>query len=892
MEKHYLTPLLVPKSVAVFAGTPELRAKNPEYVEAAQLCAALNAQPYSGIINFLDPETTEGRLADLVDSDADLAIIALPPKAIASAIELAGRMNCKSVLVLCAGLTEKQSYELQQIARTFDMWMLGPNGRGFQRPQLGLNASLVGSLVEKGTLALVSQSGALTSAIIDWARYNRVGFSTVISLGPHSVVGVAQALDFLANDPHTQSIVLYLEGIYDARRFMSALRAASISKPVVVLKAGRSEGGNQAAMTHSSAMVGSDEVFDAALRRGGAIRVRFFSELFSAVQCLAARYQPVGNKLAIITNGGGPGVLAADRAQDLGLVLAKLSDKIAEQLRPKLLPQASLSNLIDLAENATPEHYEHALLAACQDNSVDGVLFIQSPKLGRDMNAMAKTIAAVRKKCHKPLLACVMGDRSIHDGYRILGEANIPTFRTPDTAVGAFGNIAAYYRNQKLLQQTPPPLTHLATPDVEGARLLIESVLAQRRYTLTEMESKALLSAFHIPVTQTILARTPNEAVMLASQIGYPVALKIDSPDILHKSDVNGVALNVMNGASVHDIFERMVDAVSKKMPEARINGVSVQRMVRLAHGRELYIGVVTDRPFGPVIAFGAGGATVELYDRRAMELPPLNQFLARQMLQNSSVAKTLGHWRGAEPIHYELLEQVLLRVSEMVCELPQLREMDINPIIVDANGAVAVDARIIVDKTTTMTRPYQHLSILPYPAKYSQTLPLADNQMYTIRAVRPDDAQMLQDLVRNLSPESRYNRFASAMTELPDNMLSRFTLIDYEREMALVAQLDDLNYEVTDQPGRIIGVSRYVTNPDSDTCEFSLMVADDFSGKGIGSRLMAGIMDVARDKGLKQIIGLVLAKNGGMLKLMSGMGFTIAPFDEDPDFKIVTYDL
>lgn len=892
MDKHYLTPLLAPQSVAVFAGTPELRAENPAYAEAAQLHEALNAQPYSGAIHFLDPKTTEGRLADLVDSSADLAVIALPPEEIAPAIELAGRMNCKSVLVICSGLNAEQADALQEIARSYDMWMQGPNGRGFQRPQLGLNASLVGPLVKKGTLALVSQSGALTSAIIDWARYNHVGFSSVISLGPHSAIGISHALDFLASDPQTQSIVLYLEGIHDARRFMSALRAASISKPVVVLKAGRSESGNQAAMTHSSAMVGSDEVFDAALRRGGAIRVRFFSELFSAVQCLAARYQPVGNKLAIITNGGGPGVLAADRAQDLGLELATLSDETVEQLRPKLLPQASLSSLIDLAENADSEHYEQALYAACSDDGVDGVLFIQSPKPGMDMDTIAKTIAATRTKCHKPLLGCVMGDRSVHDGHRILGDANIPTFRTPDTAVGAFGNIAAYYRNQKLLQQTPPPLTHLATPDVEGARLLIEGILAQRRYVLTEMESKALLSAFHIPVTQTILARTSSEAVMLASQIGYPVALKIDSPDIPHKSDVDGVALNVMNGASVHDIFERMLDSVSKKMPQAQINGVSVQRMARHTHGRELYIGVVTDEPFGPVIAFGAGGTTVELYDRRAMELPPLNQFLARQMLNNSSVAKTLGNWRGADPINYEALEQVLLRVSEMVCELPQLREMDINPIIADASGVVAVDARIIVGNAATMTRPYQHLSILPYPAKYSQTLPLSDNRMYTIRAVRPDDAQMLQDLVRGLTPQSRYNRFASAITELPDKMLSRFTLIDYEREMALVAELEDPSGEDADQPERIIGVSRYITNPDSDSCEFSLMVADDFSGKGIGSRLMAGIMDVARDKGLKQIIGLVLAKNSGMLKLMTGMGFDISTFDEDPDFKIVTYDL
>ena len=893
MDRHYLTSLLAPSSVAVFAGTATARANDPAYADAALLYEAITSADYNGRITFIDIETTEGRLADLVSTGADLAIVALPHDKIAAALELAGRINCKAALVIANGIDAQQAQHLHHVARQHGMWMIGPNGRGFQRPRQGLNASTAGPLIKQGALALVSQSSALTSSIIDWAQMHQVGFSSVITLGQHSAVGIAHALDFLASDPHTQSIVVYLEGIPDARHFMSALRVAANSKPVVVLKAGRSEDGKRAALTHSAAVVGSDEVFDAALRRGGAVRIRSFSELFSAVQCLAARYQPVGNRLGVITNGGGPGVLATDRAADLGLQLGRLSPDHAQALQAQLPPQAELSDLIDLSESATSEHFAAALAAAARDPGIDGILVVLSPKPGIDMGALAQAVANARKNCHKPLLACAMGGASAEAARTLLLDASLPTFRTPDAAVNAFGNISAYYRNQQSLQQTPPPLTHLAAPDVEGARMLIEGVLAQRRKVLTEMESKALLSAFHIPVTQTILARTPSEAVMLASQLGYPVALKIDSPDIPHKSDVDGVVLNVANGVSVRDVFERMLKNVAHKMPNARINGVSVQRMARQTRGRELYIGLSTEEPFGPVIAFGAGGLSIELYEQRSTELPPLNQFLARQMIEHSNVAPTLGAWRGANPANQEALEQVLLRVSEMVCELPQLREMDINPIIVDEHGAVAVDARIIVDHVST-PRPYQHLSILPYPARFHQSWPLPGDSTYTVRPIHPDDAQMLQELVRGLSPESRYNRFASSITEMPPSMLSRLTLIDYDREMALVAVLQEskLAEEATRQPDRIIAVSRYITNPDSSSCEFSLLVADDFTGKGIGSRMMRSIMDVAREKGLTEIIGLVLAKNTGMLRLMSSLGFSISTYEEDPDFKIVKHQL
>jgi len=896
MDKHYLTPLFTPESVVVFAGpTEDVSAQTPQ---ARALIASLTAQEFKGELRFLDITTT-GTLADLAQSRADLAIIALPPKDVGAALEIAGRMACRTALVISSGITAEHANELKKIARREGVHLLGPNCLGLQRPQLGLNASAAGALARRGSLALVSQSGALTSSMLDWAANNGVGFSSVVSLGPHTGVDIAEVLDFLANDAQTHSIVVYLEGISSAKRFMSALRMAANAKPVVVLKAGRKPAGNLAAQTHSGAIVGSDDVFDAALRRAGAVRVRSFVELFSAAKCLASRYRPVGKRLAIVTNGGGPGVLAADWINEIHLQLGKLSDASIAALKPQLPELASLCDLIDLSEEAGPAHYRAAIEAAGHDNAIDGVLTIYSPKHGGDATAVASVLAEIRKSIGKPLLSCWMGDASVGAARDILNDAAIPSFRTPEAAVGAFGNIASFYQNQQLLQQTPPPLSALGKPDIEGARLVIESVLAERRKVLTEMESKTLLSAFHIPVTKTILARSANEAMMIATQLGFPVALKIDSPDISHKSDVQGVALNILNATGVRDTYNDMVQTVARLQPQARINGVTVQTMARTRHGREIYIGLVTDDPFGPVIAFGAGGTMIELINDRAMELPPLNQFLANRLINRSRVAETLGEWRGNSAANVDALEQILLRVSEMVCELPQLREMDINPIIIDENGAVAVDARIVIDHAprglTNRTDNYNHLSILPYPAHYEQVWPLPGGGEYTIRPIQPDDAQMLQDLMHHLSAESRYFRFVSSISELPPTMLARFTLIDYDREMALVAvhkqRTAGADGEMSETE-RVVGVSRYITNPDQSSCEFSLVVADDFGGKGLGSRLMQSIMDVARDKGLAEIDGLVLANNPGMLKLMRSLGFEVKTFAEDPDFKLVTHAL
>ena len=893
MDNHYLTPLFMPRSVVVFAGPPDDPGRQTR--QARVLRAALEAAPGPNPPQFLHGDTT-GTLGELARSRADLAIIALPTEEIAAALEVAGRIACRSALIISDGVEPEHAAQLKRIARREGVHLLGPNCLGFQRPHLKLNASAAGPLAAEGSLALVSQSGALTSAMLDWAQQNRVGFSQVVSLGPNAAVDLAQVLDFLATDSRTQSIVVYLEGISNARRFMSALRSAAHAKPVVVLKAGRRSAGNEAALTHSRAIVGSDDVFDAALRRAGAVRVRSFVELFSAAKCLAARYRPVGKRLAIITNGGGPGVLAADWVSEIGLQLGKLSPDTARALQPRLPLRASLADLVDLSAEASAEHFRIAVEAAAADPAVDGLLVVYAPQIGSDAAEVARAVVTTKADTAKPLLGCWMGDTSVLEARRVLNDAAIANFRTPEAAVGAFGNIASFYANQQLLQQTPPPLSSLAQPDIEAARLLIESVLAERRRTLTEMESKALLAAFHIPVTQTVLARSANEAMMLATQMGFPVALKIDSPDITHKSDVQGVALNIQSGSAARDTYNEMVQRVKRLQPQARINGVTVQKMARARRGREVCVGLVTDEAFGPAIVFGAGGTMIELIADRAMELPPLNQFLARRLIERSRVAETLAQgWQGSPPADLEALERVLLRVSEMVCEFPQLREMDINPLIVDEGGAVAVDARIVLQPGQQVGSPrafdYPHLAILPYPARFEQVWPLAGGGEVTVRPVRPDDAQMLQDLVRGLKPESRYFRFASAIKELPPGLLARLTLIDYDREMALVAVYcqrtarDDGGF---DEVERIVGVSRIITNPDQTSCEFSLLVADDFGGKGLGSRLMEGITDAAREKGLADIEGLVLSNNSDMLKLMRSLGFTVKPFPEDPDFRLV----
>ena len=886
MGQHYLSTLFSPKSVAVIGAS-----ERPDSVGAIVFKNMLESG-FKGTLYPINPthKKIQGKRAYATIEDigkpVELAVICTKAETVPDIIEACGRHGVRSAVVLSAGFSEVGAHgaaierAMLANAKTYGVRIIGPNCLGIMRTGIGLNATFFKGNIKSGNLALVSQSGALCTAILDWAPANDIGFSSVVSMGTSADVDFGEILDYLASDPKTESILIYIEGIHKSRSFMSALRAAARSKPVFVVKVGRHAAGSKAVMSHTGALVGSDDVFDAAVRRAGVVRVMSIGELFSAAKALSSRHRSSGNRLAIITNGGGPGVMAIDHAVDLGVNVASLSEQTIEQLNKVLPATWSHNNPVDIIGDATPERYRDAVTICMEDPGVDGALVILTPQAMTRPLEVAQSLIEIAGKFNKPLLTSWMGDIQISEGRAAFAQARIPTFSTPESAVEAFSYITAFYCNQRLLAQTPGPLSHHDEPDLEGARMLIETVLAERRKVLSEMESKALLAAFRIPVANTVIARSPGEALLLAQQLGYPVAMKINSPDITHKSDAGGVKLNLMNAPAVRAAYNEIITEVKKNRPNAHIDGIAIQPMVVKPNGRELMVGVTSDPVFGPVITFGAGGTTVEVLGDRAVALPPLNRFLVRELINGTRVSKLLGAFRHMPPIQMEVLESLLLRVSEMVCELPWLKEMDINPLIVDEHGALAADARVMVDFFPLSGDRYAHMAIYPYPSHLVADWQLPDGTDITIRPIRPEDAEMVQEFVRNLSEEAKYFRFMNTMHELSQTMLVRFTQIDYDREMALIAVTEENGKEVE------IGVCRYAINPDGESCEFALVVSDQWQHKAIGHKLMAGLIDAARDKGLKTMEGEVLADNRNMLKLVATLGFTIATSEEDPAIK------
>jgi acetyltransferase len=828
-----------------------------------------------------------------IGARVELAVIATRPQTVPDIVEQCGRSGIKNVIVITSGFAEAGhsgaalERKMLEIARSYNVRVLGPNCLGIIRPELGLNATFARVTANVGNLALVSQSGAMCSSVLDWAKSNRVGFSSVISLGSTADVDFGEILDYLIYDNRTHYILLYVEGIRNARRFMSALRSAARIKPIILLKAGRHAAGSAAVQTHSGMIAGSDIVFDAAIRRAGVVRVKNVGQLFYAAKALASKFRPQGKRLAIITNGGGPGAMAADRAGDLEIPLAELSLSTTQALNATMPATWSHSNPIDIAGDATPERYRDAILAVAQDEGVDGMLVMLSPQAMTQPLQVAKAVIDVSDQTSKPILTCWMGEEQVAEGRLTLEDAGIPAFRMPETAVELYFHISTYYRNQKLLLQTPEPTSQHTRPETEGAKMLIEAVLQERRKVLSEMESKAILRAFRVPVAQTMVARTPTEGLLLAEQIGFPIAMKVDSPDLVHKSDAGGVRLNITNAPAVRNAYHDIIETVQKKHPTARINGVSIEPYLARPNGRELMIGVVRDPIFGPIITFGAGGTEVEIFSDRAVALPPLNRFLAKDLIRSTRASKLLGEFRNMPPVNQDALEEVLLNISEMVCELPWLQELDLNPLIVDENGAIAVDARIVIDFASSSGDRYSHMAIHPYPVHLIQEWELPDGRTVTIRPIRPEDSDLEQDFVKRMSDESKYYRFMDTLRELTQAMLVRFTQIDYDREMALIATIPDEEGKELQ-----IGVSRYVTNPDGESVEFALAVADDWQKHGVGRKLMTALIQSARMKGYRAVVGDVLALNSKMFRLMTSLGFSIHPHPDDPAVKRVVRPL
>jgi acetyltransferase len=896
MGKHYLSTLFSPKSVAVF-GASDRPDSVGQIVFKNMLESGFKGALYP--VNSKHPEVQGKRAyATIADIGADigepveLVVIATPPQTVPGIIESCGIHGVKAAVIITAGFGEAGhegaalEKELLETARRYGIRLIGPNCLGIMRPSIGLNATFNKGGANTGNIAFVSQSGALCTAILDWAQSNDVGFSSVVSMGSSTDVDFGEILDYLVSDADTHSILMYIEGIRNARSFMSALRAAARIKPVILVKVGRHAAGSKAALSHTASLVGADDVFDAAVSRVGVVRVQTITQLFTAAKALSCGFRPVGNRLAIVTNGGGPGVMAADRASDLGVLMATLSDATIEYLNQHLPPNWPHGNPVDIIGDAQADRYHHAVKACLEDDNVDGVLAILTPQAMTKPLESAQALIELSNTHSKPLLTCWMGETQVAEARDAFAQAHKPHFRTPEPAVEVFSHLSAYYRNQKLLMQMPGPFSHHVEPDVESARLIIEGAMQERRKVLTEMESKALLSAFNIPVAKTMVAHSPNEALLIAQQLGFPVAMKVNSHDITHKSDAGGVLLNLNNAHEVRAAYQHILDNVKHNRPNASMDGISIEPMIVKPNGRELMIGVTSDPVFGPVITFGAGGTAVEIMGDRAVALPPLNNFLVSELIQDTRIARMLGAFRNMAPANMSALEDVLLRVSEMVCELPLLKEMDINPLILDENGALAADARVVVEYRQPSADRYAHMAIYPYPTQLVSQWQLADGTDITIRPIRPEDAELVQEFVRGLSEESKYFRFMSSLQELTETMLVRFTQIDYSREMALIAVTLVHDKEIE------LGVARFAINPDGDSCEFALVVADSIQGKGLGQKLMVSLMETARSKGLSVIEGEVLSNNHNMLKLVTGLGFTIKISEEDQGIMKVSKEL
>jgi acetyltransferase len=858
----------------------------------------LKSGGYKGQVTLVNPKYTdldgEPCFATLRAADArvDTAIIVAPAEAVPDIITDCGECGVAGAIVISAGFRESGragaalEEEMLRRSRRYNLRILGPNCLGVIRSDTGFNATFSAGHTLPGRLAIVSQSGALCTAVLDWAAAHAIGFSSMISTGIAADVDFGEILDFVAMDPETDGIMLYIEGLRDARRFMSALRAAARMKPVVVMKAGRHSEGSRAAYSHTGALVGADDVFDAALRRAGALRVADFPDFFSTAETLNSGVRTSGRRLAIITNAGGPGVMAADHCAEVKLQLSALTDDTLARLNAVLPAAWSRGNPIDVLGDATPDRYETVVKHCLADPGVDVLLAILTPQALTAPLEVARCIVRCTQETGKPVFTCWMGEISMADSRALFKQHNLPSYRTPEAAVKAIAAIANYHDNQQQLLQVPDPLTRQPAPAPDNARVILDNVLGRGRRTLTQTEAKAVLAAFNIPIIQSIPATTAEEAVLVAQELGYPVAMKIDSMDIPHKTDVGGVRLGLTNARQVRSAFPELLAGVRSLRPEADIHGVVIERMWRGKNPRELMMGVVRDEVFGPVISCGLGGTLVEVLRDHAVALPPLNRFLAGNLISQTLAARLLGPVRGTPPANLAAVEGLLLRVSEMVCELPSIVEMDLNPVMVDADGCKVIDARIAVAPYNEAARPYDHMAIHPYPGNLVHNIELNDGTPVTIRPIRPEDAVIEREFVDGLSEQSRYFRFMYAMRKIDPKLLSRFTQIDYDREMALIAVIEIEGRE------REIGVTRYTTLPDHSSCEFAIVVADEWQNKTLARKLLSALIDAARYRRYTRMLGVVLAENRRMLAFARSLGFKAEPNIEDRELIDIALDL
>lgn len=821
---------------------------------------------------------------------ADLAVIATPPATVPGLVAELAAKGTRAAIVLSAGMSadhgdgRSHRQAMLDAARPYVMRILGPNCVGLISPHAHLNASFAHTDALPGKIAFVSQSGALLTAMLDWAHSNNIGFSHCISLGDVADIDFGDVLDFLATDSQTASILLYIEEIRSARKFMSAARAAARNKPVLVVKAGRAAEGARAAASHTGAMAGVDAVYDAAFRRAGMLRVMSTEELFDIAETLACARPLHGDDLLILTNGGGPGVMATDALILGGGHLATLTDSAREAMNQILPANWSKANPVDIIGDAPAERYHQTLSILLEKQPESPVLFIHAPTAIVPSLDIARTILPLAQRSDRYLLGCWMGEAGVAQARHVFAKAGIPQFTTPERAVKAFLQTVDYRRNQQLLMQVPSADPDLTSFDFAAARTIIETVLSQNRTLLSEPEAKALLTACGIPVVETRIATTPVQARVLAEQIGFPVAVKVLSSEISHKTDVGGVVLDLPNAEAVEAAAITIEQRLKRLRPDATLKGFSVQSMINRPNAQELIVGVSTDPVFGPVILFGQGGIAVEVMNDIALALPPLNTVLARDLINRTRVARLLNGYRDRPPANRVAIEHVLLRVSQLVIHLPHIIELDINPVLADAEGVIALDARIKISPVTTLHAD-DRLAIRPYPQDLEQTIEWMGRSLL-LRPIRPEDSDMHQRFFASLAPEDIHSRLFAQVRQLQPTVLVRMTQIDYDREMAFIAVAKDM--EGVDET---VGVVRAIADPDNEYAEFAIVVRSDLKAQGLGHGLMMKLIDYFRHRGTRRMVGETLPNNHALLQLARGFNFQIQR-DLSSDTLGLTLDL
>ncbi|MDZ4103714.1 MAG: bifunctional acetate--CoA ligase family protein/GNAT family N-acetyltransferase [Hydrogenophaga sp.] len=876
MSIRHLDALFSPASVAVIGAS-----MRPASV-GGTVWRNLNNGDFKGLLYAVNPKHAmlDGvkAFASVADLPAapELAVLCTPAASVVQLITELGARGTRAAIVLTAGLSAAQKQAMLDAARLHTLRILGPNCIGMLVPHLGLNASFAHTGALPGELAFVSQSGALVTAMLDWAGSRGIGFSHFVSLGERADVDFGDMLDFLGSDPKTRAILLYIESIEEPRKFMSAARAAARNKPVIVVKAGRSAAGQQAAASHTGALAGSDAVFDAAIARAGMLRVCTLQDLFLAAETLSRFNGNRADQLIVLTNGGGAGVMAADAAASEAVPLAALDDELKARLDAVLPANWSHANPVDIIGDAPATRYVQALEALAHDTG-SAVLFIHAPTAIVPSLEIAQALLPLASAAPKRVLGCWLGDGAVAQARALFRAAGVPDFNTPEDAVRAFSLLRTYREHQTELLQTPPAHSAVHAVDLPRIRAIVSGVLASGRELLTEPEAKDLLEAAGLPVVATcVVGPDAQEAQAAAGALGYPVALKILSFDISHKSDVGGVRLNLGSAAEVGEACATMLARVREQRPDAKVEGFTVQTMVHKKHAHELIVGASVDPVFGPTILFGQGGVAVEVLADTALALPPLNTTLAQAQIARTRVAKLLRGYRDEPAADTDAIAQVLVSVSQLLADVPELAELDINPLLANHEGAVALDARVRV--SAQCPAGAKNFAIQPYPQELVETWDW-QGQPVTLRPIRPEDEAQHRRFLEKLDPEDIRLRVFYSRRHIEHSELARLTQIDYAREMAFIATRPG-----PDGVEETLGAVRAAIDPDNIGAEFGVIVRSDLKGSGLGQKLMSKLIGHLRARGTQRIHGTVLRINRGMLELARALGFQESTNPSDPD--------